>query len=64
MADIDILSSLDPVALDCACADLVYAASDGEDLVARIESLNGWHTLDYGEKIGLGSKGYTLVAIG
>ena len=54
MADIGILSSLDPVALDCACADLV----------ARIESLNGWHTLDYGEQIGLGSKDYTLVAIG
>ena len=64
MADIGILSSLDPVALDCACADLVYAASDGADLVARIESLNGWHTLDYGEQIGLGSKDYALVAIG
>ena len=63
MADIGILSSLDPVALDCACADLVYAASDGADLVGRIESLNGWHTLEYGEQIGLGSMGYTLVAL-
>ena len=63
MADIGILSSLDPVALDCACADLVYAASDGTDLIERIESLNGWHTLEYGEQIGLGVMDYTLVTI-
>ena len=63
MADIGILASLDPVALDQACVDLVYAASDGQALVQRIESLNGQHTLDYGEKIGLGSKNYTLVNI-
>ena len=61
MADIGILASLDPVALDQACVDLVYAAPDGQDLVARIESLNGQHTLDYGQEIGLGSKAYRLV---
>jgi len=61
MADIGILASLDPVALDQACVDLVYAAPDGQDLVARIESLNGQHTLDYGQEIGLGSKEYRLV---
>ena len=61
MADIGILASLDPVALDQACVDLVYAAPDGKDLVARIESLNGQHTLDYGEEIGLGSRAYQLV---
>ena len=63
MADIGILSSLDPVALDCACADLVYLASDGADLVERIESLNGWHTLEYGSQIGLGSMDYTLCVL-
>ena len=47
-----------------ACVDLVYEAPDGQDLVARIESLNGQHTLDYGQKIGLGSKKYTLVDLG
>ena len=61
MADIGILASLDPVALDQACVDLVYAAPDGQDLVARIESLNGQHTLDYGQEIGLGCKTYQLV---
>ena len=63
MADIGILASTDPVALDQACVDLAYAAPDGQALVARIESLNGQHTLDYGEEIGLGSKTYTLVNI-
>ena len=61
MADIGILASLDPVALDQACVDLVYAAPDGQDLIDRIESLNGQHTLDYGEEIGLGSREYTMV---
>ena len=63
MADIGILASLDPVALDQACVDLVYAAPDGQDLIARIESLNGQHTLDYGQEIGLGSKAYQLVRL-
>ncbi len=63
MADIGILASLDPVALDQACVDLVYAAPDGQDLVARIESLNGQHTLDYGQEIGLGSREYDLVRL-
>ena len=63
MADIGILASLDPVALDKACVDLVYAAPDGQDLINRIESLNGTHTLDYAEEIGLGSKTYSLINI-
>lgn len=63
MHDIGILASLDPVALDKACVDLVYAAEDGKSVIARIESRNGIHTLDYGEQIGLGSKTYTLVSI-
>jgi uncharacterized Fe-S center protein len=63
MADIGILASLDPVALDKACVDLVYAARDGKDLIARIESRNGLLTIDHAEKIGLGSKAYRLVKL-
>lgn len=63
MADIAILASLDPVALDKACVDLVYAAEDGADLVARIESRNGIHTLDYAAEKGVGSLAYELVSI-
>jgi uncharacterized Fe-S center protein len=60
MADIGILASLDPVALDQACVDLVYAAKDGKDLIQRIESRNGLLILTHAEKIGLGSKSYEL----
>jgi uncharacterized Fe-S center protein len=63
MADIGILASLDPVALDKACVDLVYAAKDSKDLIARIESRNGLLTIDHAEKIGLGSKAYRLVRL-
>jgi uncharacterized Fe-S center protein len=63
MADIGILASLDPVALDQACVDLVYAAKDSKDLIARIESRNGLLTIDHAEKIGLGSKSYELKKI-
>lgn len=63
MADIGILASLDPVALDRACVDLVYAAPDGASLIERIESRNGAHTLDHAEAIGLGSQTYELVSI-
>ena len=61
MADLGILSSLDPVALDKATTDLVWAAPDSADVIERIESRNGRHTLDYAEKIGLGSQEYELV---
>jgi uncharacterized Fe-S center protein len=63
MHDIGILASLDPVALDKASVDLVYAAPDGASLIARMESLNAVHTLEYGEKIGLGSLTYELVKL-
>ena len=63
--DIGILASTDPVALDQACLDLIYAQKDGDgaSLVRRIESLNGLHTLEHAEEIGLGSRTYTLVMI-
>lgn len=63
MKDIGILASTDPVALDKACVDLVYKAPDGSALIKRMESLNGVHTLEYAEKIGLGSQTYKLVNI-
>lgn len=63
MHDIGILASYDPVALDQACLDLVYAAEDGQSLVNRIESRNGIHTVEHAEEIGLGSRSYTLVDI-
>lgn len=63
--DIGILASTDPVALDQACIDLVYAQRDGDgaSLVNRIESRNGLHMLEHTEEIGLGSRTYTLVSI-
>lgn len=63
MADIGILGSIDPVALDQACVDLVYAAKDSDSLIERIESRNGLHTLEYAEEIGLGSREYNLVEV-
>lgn len=63
MHDIGILASFDPVAVDQACIDLVYAAADGASLVQRIESRNGLHTLEHAEDIGLGSRTYELVSI-
>jgi uncharacterized protein len=63
MADIGILASLDPVALDKACLDLVDAAPDGADLRARIARQNGTLTDTYAEEIGLGSLKYKLVSI-
>lgn len=65
MADIGILASADPVALDQACVDLVYSSDDDSaDLIERIESLGGEHVLEHAEKIGLGSRGYRLVEVG
>ena len=63
MHDIGILASLDPVALDQACVDLIYAAADGASVIARIESRNGVQTLEHAEAIGIGSRKYTLVSI-
>ena len=65
MADIGILASADPVALDQACVDLVYASDDDSaDLIARIESRDGQHVLEAAEALGVGSRTYELVEIG
>lgn len=65
MKDIGILSSLDPVALDQACIDLVYASDDpGRDhLLERIESRHGVHTIEAAAELGFGSREYELVEI-
>lgn len=62
MHDIGILASADPVALDQACVDLVYASQDDTaSLIQRMESRNAIHVVEHGEKIGLGSREYRLV---
>jgi len=65
IADIGILVSTDPVAIDKACVDLVYACSDPgrPHLIERIESRNGTYTIDCAEVLSCGSKEYTLVEI-
>ena len=63
MGDIGILASLDPVALDKACTDLVRSSEDHGKihLIERIDSRNGMHTLDHAEGLGLGSQKYELI---
>lgn len=65
MGDIGILASLDPVALDKACTDLVRSSEDHGKvhLIERIDSRQGMHMLDYAEQIGLGSQQYELVRL-
>lgn len=63
--DIGILASNDPVALDQACLDFVYQSEDpGKvDLIERIESRNGVHTVEAAEELGVGSREYELISI-
>ncbi len=65
MGDIGILASLDPIALDKACTDLVRASEDHGKihLIERIYSRHGLHKLDYVEKLGIGSQKYELVKL-
>ena len=63
MHDIGILASTDPVALEQASVDLVFAAPDGETLSRRIEEGGGLRSLEYGEEIGLGSRSYQLISL-
>ena len=66
MKDIGILISTDPVAIDQACIDLVYAAKDDpgqKHLLERIESRNGVHTIDAAAALGVGLKEYELIEI-
>ena len=65
MQDIGILSSLDPVAIDQACLDIVYNSSDPgkEKLIERIESLHGVHTVEVAAQLGVGNRDYELITI-
>lgn len=68
LKDYGILASTDPVALDQACVDIineqkVTADNDPTDLLKRIDKQHGTHTIDWAEKIGLGSKNYKIVNI-
>ena len=68
LEDYGILASTDPVALDQACVDIinqqkVTATNDPTDLLSRIDQQHGTHTIDWAEKIGLGTKKYKLVEI-
>ena len=66
MKDIGILSSVDPVALDRACMDLVYAAKDDPGqahFLERVESRNGTHIMDAAAQLGYGTKEYELICV-
>ena len=65
IADIGILVSTDPIAIDQACIDLVYACSDPgkPHLIERIESRNGVHTIEAAAELGYGERAYTLVEV-
>lgn len=62
MADLGMFASLDPVALDQACVDAVYASPDEGKaaLIERMESRNGIHTVEAAEALGLGSRDYVI----
>lgn len=65
MGDLGVFASLDPVALDRACVDMVFNSSDPgkEALIERINSRQGMITLTHAEELGLGSQKYNLVTI-
>lgn len=68
LKDIGILASNDPVALDKACLDLIFnhestAGDNASSLIRRIENKHGTHTVEYAEKIGLGTMWYNLIDI-
>lgn len=65
VADIGIMSSTDPVALDQACVDAVYNSQDKgkSHMIERIESRNGIHTIEAAQKLGLGLRDYEIIEI-
>jgi len=66
MKDIGILASLDPVALDQACVDLIYSSNDPgkKSLIQRIEERHGVHILEEAARLGVGSREYELISVG
>ncbi|MBR2836266.1 MAG: DUF362 domain-containing protein [Coriobacteriales bacterium] len=66
MKDIGILASTDPIAIDQACIDLIYAAKDDPGqahFIERVESRHGIHTIEAAAKLGFGSRTYALTTI-
>ena len=66
MKDIGILASLDPIAIDQACIDLVYKAKDDPGqahFLERLTSRNGIHTIEAASELGFGSREYKLIDI-
>ena len=65
MKDIGILASLDPIAIDQACIDLVKESNDPgrEHFLERVNSRNGIHTIDAAEKLGFGTREYELIEV-
>ena len=68
LKDMGIMASLDPVALDWACVEMVmnHKAAAGDDnapLIERINSRHGTHTIDWAEHIGLGTKNYVIIKL-
>ena len=65
IADIGILASADPIAIDQACIDLVYATDDPgkAHFLERVESRNGVHTIEAAAELGYGTREYTLVEV-
>ena len=65
MSDIGILASLDPIALDQACVDLVYQSNDAgkSHLIERMESRNGIHTVEAAADLGFGSREYEIIKL-
>jgi len=65
MKDIGILASLDPIAIDQACVDMVYSSDDPgkSKLIKRIESRNGIHTIEAAADLGFGSREYELIEV-
>ncbi len=65
MGDIGVLVSLDPVAIDQACLDLVYGSDDPgkSHLIERIETRNGVHTVEAAAALGCGSREYELIEV-
>lgn len=65
MADIGILASLDPVAIDQACIDLIYQSDDpGRDhFLERVETRNGIHTIEEAARLGVGTREYRLIKV-
>ena len=66
LKDMGIMASLDPVALDWACVQMVmnHKAAAGDDnapIIERINSRHGTHTIDWAEHIGLGTKNYVII---